>query len=97
MAYRHVVLFRIHDETPNRAVEDAVSALRALCDEIDADAWVVELSLDSRKGRIIVEDATFADESAFQAFRAHPTHVAIAAQMARISDWWVGDYHVRDK
>jgi hypothetical protein len=96
MAYRHVVLFRIHDETSDGDVEDAVSALRALGDEIEATAWIVEMSLDSRKGRIIVEDGTFTDDLAFQRFRTHPAHVAIADRMARISDWSVGDYHVHD-
>lgn len=96
MAYRHVVLFRIHDETSDGEVEDAVSALRALGDEMDVTAWAVELSLDSRKGRIIVEDATFADDAAFQGSRTHPAHIAIADRMARVSDWWVGDYHADD-
>lgn len=53
---------------------------------------VVAPSLDGRKGRIIVEDATFADVASFNAFRASPLHVAIGAEMAEISDWWVGDY-----
>ena len=96
MAYRHVVLFRVHDETPDSDLEVAISSLRALGEEIDVNAWTIELSLDSRKGRVIVEDATFADAAAFQRFRAHPAHIAIADHMARISDWWVGDYHARD-
>ena len=96
MAYRHVVLFRIHDEISHSEVEEALSALRALGDEMDVTAWTVELSLDSRKGRIIVEDATFADDAAFQSFRTHPAHIAIADLMLRISDWWIGDYHADD-
>ena len=96
MTYRHVVLFRIHDEPSDTEVQDAVRALRTLGDEMDVTAWTVELSLDSRKGRIIVEDATFADDAAFQGFRTHPAHIAVADRMARISDWWVGDYHARD-
>ncbi|WP_341580065.1 Dabb family protein [Microbacterium schleiferi] len=94
--FRHIVLFRVHDAVSDAELKQVVSALRALGDEIEAAAWNVEVSLDSRKGRVIVEDAAFADAEAFRRFRAHPAHVAIADQMARISDWWVGDYHARD-
>jgi hypothetical protein len=94
--FRHIVLFRVRDDTPDGQVEEALSALRALGDSIDAPSWTVELSMDARKGRIIVEDATFTDDASFERFRAHPTHVATTETMARISDWWVGDYHVRD-
>jgi hypothetical protein len=94
--FRHIVLFRVHDDVSDAELERAVSALRALGNEIKAVSWHVELSLDSRKGRVIVEDATFADAAAFDRFRAHPAHLAIADHMARISDWWVGDYHARD-
>ena len=52
----------------------------------------IERSLDGRKGRMVIEDATFADAQAFAAFRSAPAHGAMAAEMAEISDWWVGDY-----
>ena len=94
--FRHIVLFRVHDSLSDPELGQVVSALRALGDEIEAVSWNVEVSLDPRKGRVIVEDATFADNSAFDRFRTHPAHIAIADRMARISDWWVGDYHARD-
>ena len=94
--FRHIVLFRVHDAVSNAELEQAVSALRALGDEIEAVSWNVEVSLDPRKGRVIIEDTTFPDAAAFDRFRAHPAHIAIADRMARISDWWVGDYHARD-
>lgn len=94
--FRHIVLFRVHDDVSDTELERAVSALRALGDEIEVVRWNVDLSLDPRKGRVIVEDTTFADTAAFDRFRAHPAHLAIADHMARISDWWVGDYHARD-
>lgn len=94
--FRHIVLFRVHDDVSDAELEQAVSALRGLGNEIKAVSWHIDLSLDSRKGRVIVEDATFADAAAFDRFRADPAHIAVADHMARISDWWVGDYHVRD-
>lgn len=94
--FRHIVLFRVHNDASDREVEAALSAFRALGDEIDTASWTVELSLDTRKGRVIVEDATFTDAASFQRFRTHPAHAAIAEEMAQIADWWVGDYHLRD-
>lgn len=94
--FRHIVLFRVHDDIPDTEVERAVAGLRALRSEIEASAWSVEISLDARKGRVIVEDATFADAGTFERFRVHPAHVAAAQTMAQIADWWVGDYHARD-
>lgn len=93
---RHIVLFRMHNNASDAELEEAVSVLRALGDEVEAVSWHVELSLDSRKGRVVVEDATFTDAAAFQRFRAHPAHVSATETMSRISDWWVGDYHAHD-
>lgn len=94
--FRHLVLFRVHDETSEAEVEDALRALRQLGHEIDAESWRVERSLDTRKGRVIIEEATFSDDNSFRRFRSHPAHIAAAHDMARIADWWVGDYHAND-
>lgn len=90
--FRHIVLFRVHDEVTDDEVAEAVRALRDLGLELQAASWRVELSRDVRKGRIIVEDAAFVDESDFRRFREHSAHIAVAQRMADISDWWVGDY-----
>lgn len=91
-AYRHIVLFRVHDSVPDATVAEAVAALRALGALPGVMSWRVEESLDVRKGRVLVEDATFGDEAAFLEFRATPEHTAVAAAMAEIADWWNGDY-----
>lgn len=49
------------------------------------------MSLDTRKGRIIVEDATFVDADTFDAWRGREDHQRVAARMAQIADLWVGD------
>jgi len=90
--FRHIVLFRVHDDVSDERVAVALSGLRSLAVLTGVTNWRVELSLDSRKGRVIVEDATFADESAFEAFRRHPRHAEVAAAMSTIADWWNGDY-----
>lgn len=92
MTYRHIVLFRIHEEITNLRVDEAIRQLESLVVQPGVASMYVARSLDGRKGRIIVEDATFDDANAFMVFRASQAHVAVAAEMAEISDWWVGDY-----
>lgn len=90
--FRHIVLFRVHDDVSDERVTAALSALRSLALLPGVTSWRVELSLDARKGRVIVEDATFVDEPAFEAFRRDPRHTEVAAAMSTIADWWNGDY-----
>lgn len=71
-------------------------ALRELGGVVDAKSWRVELSLDTRKGRVIIEEATFSDAESFELFRQHPKHIAVAESMAQLADWWVGDYYSHD-
>ena len=92
MTYRHVVLFRIHDDVEEHDVTRAVDALRSLAELPCVEDWRIARSLDERKGRILIEEATFADEAAFAAFREDPRHRDVAARMSEISDWWIGDY-----
>lgn len=89
-----MVLFRIHDEVSDQRVTEAIDALRSLAVLPGIESWTVELSLDRRKGRVIVEDGVFSDQIAFEAFRAAPLHKSTAEVMAEISVWWVGDYLV---
>ncbi|CAL4860852.1 Dabb family protein [Microbacterium sp. MM2322] len=92
MGYRHVVLFRIHHDVEENDVTGAIDQLRTLADLPGITKWEVARSLDERKGRIIIEEATFTDITAFTAFRTHPRHQRVAAHMATISDWWIGDH-----
>lgn len=89
---RHIVLFRVHDDVSDERVTAALHELRSLAVVPVVASWRVELSLDRRKGRIIVEDATFADEASFESFRRDERHIAAGRSMAQISDWWNGDY-----
>lgn len=89
---RHIVLFRVRDDVASPELFAAIDTLRALEPVAGAELWRVELSTDARKGRVIVEDATFTTDAAFSRFLALPEHRAAGEVMARISDWWVGDY-----
>lgn len=90
--FRHVVLFRVRDDVTDPDVSAAVENLRALGEEPGVVAWTVVPSLDTRKGRVVVEDGTFVDAEAFAAWRGGEVHQRVAGQMAAIADWWVGDW-----
>jgi len=90
--FRHVVLFRVRDDVADADLSAAVETLRGLGVLPGVTGWSVEPSLDTRKGRIVVEDATFADRAAFEAWRVSPVHRAAAERMSGIADWWVGDW-----
>lgn len=90
--FRHLVLFRVFDGVSDERVTEAIHTLRSLAVLPGIVAWRVELSLDDRKGRVIVEDATFADATAFESFRVDARHRDAGRATAEISDWWVGDY-----
>ncbi len=92
MSYRHIVLFRVFDDVSDARTSRAVTELRSLAELPCVQSWRVELSLDTRKGRVIVEDATFVDADDFEAFRVDPDHVRVAEAMSEIADWWNGDY-----
>ncbi|TDL46281.1 Dabb family protein [Microbacterium oleivorans] len=91
MGYRHIVLFRVHDTVEEHDVAHAVDQLTSLAGLPGITSWQIARSLDDRKGRIIIEEAEFTDADAFAAFRSDPRHQSVAAQMAAISDWWIGD------
>ena len=94
MAVKHIVLFRIHDEASETDLDEALRLLRGLGDMPGVLEWRIELSSDTRKGRMIVEDAVSANAEALESFRTSAEHGLMAAHLSSISDWWVGDYVV---
>ena len=91
--YHHVVLFRLHNEVDQTSQDEAVEALRSLGKGIPGlVSWSVNSSIDTRKGRIIIEEAVFQSRSDFEAFRDSLAHAEISKVMSQIADWWVGDY-----
>lgn len=91
-ALRHVVLFRMYDACTDAEVEEMLSLLRPLGDLPGILSWTVDLSLDGRKGRVIVEDALFESEEALDSFRRHPRHAVVAEKMSTRADWLIGNY-----
>lgn len=92
MPFRHVVLFRLHNDATDADADAALADLRALGELPGVEQWRVERSLDERKGTILVEEGTFADARSFELFRSHRQHAATAATISQMADWWVADY-----
>ncbi len=90
MTFRHVVLFRVRDDVAGPELSDAVENLTRLGDWPGVLEWTIAMSLDERKGRIVVEDATFVDIDTFHMWRAAEAHRQVASQMSKIADWLVG-------
>ncbi|KTR94669.1 sulfite reductase, beta subunit [Microbacterium testaceum] len=90
--FRHVVLFRVRDDAADPDVSAAIAELRAVGEDPGILSWDIAMSLDTRKGRVIVEDGTFVDRAAFDEWRGSDAHRAVGERMASISDWWVGDW-----
>lgn len=92
--FRHIVLFRVHDDVPERQVESAIDDLRSLGRGPGIATFEVRRSTDERKGRMIVEDAAFINRAAFEVLRSSPEHAEVARRLSSISDWWIGDYEL---
>lgn len=96
MAYRHVVLFRLREDVTPEAAAAARRLLEDLGDAVHDHpgllSWRIEESLDARKGTVLVEEATFATEADFETFRGSELHRLATLEMAKVADWFVGDY-----
>ena len=92
MAFRHIVLFRIHDDVSEERLRGVIDVLASFALFPGVTTWYVERSLDERKGRIVVQDGTFESRVAFETYRLDAAHLQAGQMMAAISDWWVGDY-----
>lgn len=93
MIFKHIVLFKIHDHVSDEDYQSAIIALQELGKgESGIIQWQINSSIDTRKGRVIIEEAQFKDEEAFQSFRTSNKHVDVGNRMKEIADWLVGDY-----
>ncbi len=90
---RHLVLFRLHDDIDDSSRDKAIAMMRDLGTAVDGiREWQIALSLDSRKGQMIIQNGLFVDDAALQTYRSSPEHQQVVAFMTTIADWWVGDY-----
>ena len=91
--YHHLVLFKIHDTVAQSDMDRAVALLADLGEgHAGIEEWKVNSSIDTRKGRIIIEEAVFSSVEDYQRFKVSDSHVVVGDFMKTIADWWVGDY-----
>lgn len=83
-----MILFRLREGAD---ADHAVALLRSF-QPPGTSKWVIERSLDERKGVVIVEDATFDDQAALDAFRVSEEHRDAVEFMRENADWLVGDW-----
>lgn len=93
MEYHHIVLFKLHGQVNDVQVQQAIQFLKSLgSNNPEILKWEVALSVDTRKGKVIIENAVFVNRQAFDKFRASDKHTEVGNFMKEISDWLVGDY-----
>ena len=85
---RHVILFKLREGAD---ADRGLELLRSFRPP-GTTRWVIERSIDERKGVVIVEDATFESQAALDAFRVSPDHAEAVAFMKDNADWVVGDW-----
>jgi hypothetical protein len=90
--YRHIVLTKLYDGADDADFLEVVHRLVDLGSEPGIIYWKVNESIDTRKGAIIVTDAAFVDEAAFEAFKISEAHKEAGEFIKNVADWWVGDY-----
>jgi len=95
----HSVLISFREtasEAVKREIYERYQTLGKNCGGKDAGIlfWQVDWNLDQRKKVHLVEFAIFTDNTAFQAFRAHPKHREITDILFKVADWQVGDLRV---
>ena len=92
----HVVLATFHaevSEAKREQLQKQQASLGAACGGEAAGIlhWTSAWNLDQRKNYHLVEFSVFADEAAFQRFKAHPAHRAFAEEMRGAANWVIGD------
>ena len=85
---RHVVLFKLREGAD---ADRALALLRSFRPP-GTLRWVIEKSIDVRKGDVIIEDSTFESLEALDAFRVSPEHAEAVEFMREHADWVVGDW-----
>ena len=92
----HVVLATFHPDVPEEErarLQWLQAGLGAACGGEAAGIlhWTSGWNLDQRKNYHLVELSMFADDDAFQRFKAHPAHRAFADEMRQAASWVIGD------
>ena len=90
--YRHIVLFRIHDDgattlSMRLSPRSATPVTRAGCSSGGSSPPTT-----GARGRVVVVNGLFADREDFTRWRTSSVHDSATERMAGIAHWWIGDY-----
>src|SRR5262245_60878459 len=75
--YRHIILFHRRPGTTAEQRDTAVTMLELAGSFPGILEWTIELSLDTRKGDVIVENSVFEGPEAVERFRVSEEHRAV--------------------
>lgn len=90
---RHLSLFTLYESTDDATRQKALDLLRSLGDDPEnVLEWRVEVSLATRKGYVIAENALFKDAEAMERWRVSEKHQQVVNFMKDVSDWVIADY-----
>lgn len=92
MAYKHIVLFKIYNEVPDEKYQEALRTLRLVGEKLNLSKYMINESIDTRKGRGIIEEVEFESEAEYLLFKDSSEHKNAGVLMREMSDWIVGDY-----
>ena len=84
-----MVLFRVKDGADPDRVQAVLDAARPTGGLV---SWLVQRSLDERKGPVIAELAVFESHEAFEGWRDSDLHRGAAAELRELADWLVADW-----
>lgn len=87
--FHHVVLFRLRDDADPDRVLAALDAAKPAAGLV---SWLVQRSVDERKGPVIAELAVFESRAAFETWRGSDLHQSAAAELRELADWLVADW-----
>ncbi len=91
--FSHIVLFKILPGIDQITLNKALVLLKDLgVGHEGLIKWHIELSTDTRKGQVIIENSLFTDEDSFHEFQNSSIHKVAGDFMKRIADWITGDY-----
>lgn len=88
--FRHIVIFKVFDTANAGKVAEIVRQLANATPNLLENR--VEISLDTRRGKFVVENFLFLSESDFIAFKASKVHGETVALLKEICEWQVVDY-----
>jgi hypothetical protein len=90
----HTLIFRFRAEAPVETIEKSLQMLTELESLPGVLVWMIQESIDQRKGRTVLERGVFQDGQAFLDFRNAPQHQAFANFVKDYADWDIVDFGI---